>query len=79
MLNLRKRPPPVVKKPSRQYVWQISQITGTPAAVIGRVETSGDKVSSAVKEAITRFGITDVMAPITPWARSLRLAARRVK
>ena len=61
-----------MKKPSRQYVWQISRITGTPAAVIGRVETSDDKVSSAIKEAITRFGMTD---PV----QQQRLAARRVK
>ena len=64
----------MAKKPvhAKEYVWEISRITGTPARVIGRVETSDDKPSSAIKAAIERFGITD---PV----QQERLAARRVK
>jgi hypothetical protein len=48
----------MAKKPTRKYAWEVSRIKGTPAAVIGRVETSDDKVSSAIKAAIDGFGIT---------------------
>jgi len=61
----------MAKKP-RTYIWEISRIKGTPAAVLGRVETSDDKVSSATKEAIKRFGITDT-------EQQKRLAAWPVK
>jgi hypothetical protein len=57
-------------KPVCMYVWEVSRIKGTPAAVIGRVENSDDKVSSAIKTAIEKFSITD---PV----QQQRLAARR--
>ena len=35
------------------------RINGTPAVVLGRAEAARTKVSSAIEEAIARFGITD--------------------
>jgi hypothetical protein len=52
--------------------WQISRIRSTPAAILGRIETSDDDPESAIQEAIKQFGITD---PV----HQQRLAARRVK
>ena len=47
----------MAKKPAhaKTYTWEISRIKATPAAVLGRVETSDDKPSSAIKAAIERF------------------------
>jgi hypothetical protein len=63
----------MAKKPApRTYVCEISRIKGAPAAVLGRVETREDKVSSTIKAAVAKFEITDP-------TQQQRPAARRVK
>ena len=59
-----------MKKPTRERVWEISRIKGTPAAILGRIKAPD--ADSAIKEWIEKFDITD------PEQQS-RLVARPVK
>jgi hypothetical protein len=62
----------MAKKPvhPKEYVWEISRIKSTPAAVLGRI--SAPDAETAVKEWIEKFGITDPQ-------QQQRLVARPVK
>jgi hypothetical protein len=59
-----------VKKPTRERVWEISKITGTPAKLLGRI--SAPTAERAVEEWAGKFGITDEH-------QKSRLVARPVK